>query len=156
MIEMITDRSSSDVELIKNLNTKGFDGWTTEEVAQYIAGLKGAYNASDLNRVESAVKFVWDRFITIGYGSLSLNIKTNWDDSDVLTARDAQRYLNNIKSLRNLIAVPVTTPDVPTDLDYLTYEEANDIEKLLLILDDYISKIISEYFYSGELYGGEI
>ena len=36
-----------------------------------------------------------------------------------------------------------------------TFEEANDIERILEIIDEYITKTIACYFFSGELYGGE-
>lgn len=156
MMNLITDRTSSDVDIIKSLNAAGFTNWSASEIAQYLSDIKGAYNASDLNRVEGAVLYLENLFKQYGYDNLSLNIKTDWNSSDTLTASDAKRYLNNISVLRNLIAVPATTPVVPTDMDQFTYEEANNIEKILLQLEQCVNNIVSEYFFSGELYGGEI
>lgn len=57
-IEMITDRSASDVLLAKNLIKKGFRNMTDDEKNSFLSGLKGAYNYSDVNRIETDRKSV--------------------------------------------------------------------------------------------------
>ena len=47
-------------------------------------------------------------------------------------------------------------PQVPPDMDRLNYEEANDIEKILLAVDDAITRISKSWYYSGDIYAGEV
>lgn len=156
MVNLITDRTAADVTRAKTLNDRGFDDWTTGEVAEYLADLKGSYNASDLNRVESAVQYILNRFKLDGYNDLYPSIKTDWAITDFMSTVEIQRYLQNIRDLRSQFVMPSGTPEVPADMDNFTYEEANDIERILVIIDEYITKIEQAYFFSGELYGGEI
>lgn len=156
MVNLITDRTAADVTRAKTLNDRGFDDWTTAEVAEYLADLKGSYNASDLNRVESAVQYVLNRFKADGYDDLYPSIRTEWAITDFMSVAETQRYLQNIRDLRAQFVMPSGTPEVPADMDNFTYEEANDLERILVIIDEYITKIEQAFTYSGELYGGEI
>lgn len=155
-LNLITDRTLSDVDLVKSLNASGMSAWSDEEKAEYLADLKGAYNASDLNRVEAAVAYVMERFIAIGYDARILDIKNTWIRTEFMTLSDTVRYIDNIKYLATQFALPEGSPNVTEDMNGFTYEEANDIERILEIVDEYITKIMQGYLYSGELYGGEI
>lgn len=84
---------------------------------------KGAYNYSDLNRVERAV----DEISKLA--GLSLVTKTNWTMWDVPTSSDMDRYLNNIKSIRNFFSI---AQNIPATMNNLTYIDANNIEAVLL------------------------
>lgn len=156
MLSLITDRTDADVTRVETLNDAGFKDWTAAEVAEYLSDLKGAYNASDLNRVESAVQYVLDRFRANGYDDLYPVIKTDWVITEFMNVSETERYLQNIRDLRSQFVQPDGTPEVPDDMDNFTFEEANDIERILVIIDEYITKIEQAFFYSGELYGGEI
>ena len=87
---------------------------------------KGAYNYSDLNRVERAVAEIAD------LGGLSLTTKTDWTMWDIPTDADMSRYLNNIRAVRGLISNTSAIPEAPATMNNLTYTMANDIEKILL------------------------
>lgn len=84
---------------------------------------KGAYNYSDLNRVERAVEEISERM------GLGLTTKTYWAMWDIPTASDMTRYINNIKTIARAIGSTIVLPD---SMNKLTYETANDIEKILL------------------------
>jgi len=155
-LQLITDRTEDDVMRAQELIREGFFNWTDEEVTEFLNGLKGAYNASDLNRVESAVNYVKDRFAIIGYDALDFIIKNTWSKNEFLESEDAERYLGNVKKLREQFTMPPETPVVPEDMENFTFEEANDIERILEIIDEYITKIEKQFFYSGDLYGGEL
>lgn len=58
---LITNRTQADVERVKALAAKGFAGMTAAEQAEWLAGMKGAYNAADLNRVETALNYLAGR-----------------------------------------------------------------------------------------------
>lgn len=84
---------------------------------------KGAYNYSDLNRVERAVAEISD------IENLGLVTKTNWAMWDVPTKADMNRYLGNIAVLRTLFSSDIELPDT---MENLTYETANNIERIIL------------------------
>ena len=90
------------------------------------AATKGAYNYSDLNRVERAVEEIAE------LAGLSLVTKTNWTMWDIPTDAEMTRYLNNIRTLRGLVADVSAVPQVPTTMNKLTYTTANNIEKIIL------------------------
>ena len=85
---------------------------------------KGAYNYSDLNRVERAVAEISD------LAGLGLTTKTDWKMWDIPTASDMSRYLANIASIRALVTDD-TVPIAPASMNNLTYSEANNIELIL-------------------------
>lgn len=86
---------------------------------------KGAYNYSDLNRVERAVEEISDRM------ELGLTTKTNWSMWDVPTETDMNRYLGNIAIIRQHLTDGVSVPQTPTTMNNFTYEQANNIELIL-------------------------
>lgn len=69
MDDLIFDRTTADVQYALELNNKLYRGeaLTTEESAAWNAGLKGAYNASDMNRVDSAVRELGSLLAAAGY-----------------------------------------------------------------------------------------
>lgn len=150
--KLITDRSAADVQYVSGLALKTHK-MTDAELAEWLSGLKGAYNASDLNRVEGAVLYVIERLQIAGW-YVKLDTKTGWKFSDFPTVAEMDRYLSNIRKLR--AALPTGLPVVPADADRLTYNEANDIERLLEMLDAAVTNIMANVFYSNELYSGEV
>ena len=71
MTNLIYDRTLEDVaevrRLLAKLDPETGDGLTAAEQAKWDAGLKGAYNFADLNRVESAVKLLAAALTSAGY-----------------------------------------------------------------------------------------
>ena len=86
---------------------------------------KGAYNYSDLNRVERAVAEISDRM------GLGLVTKTNWTMWDVPKASDMERYLYNVEKVREICLNQTNLPLTPTSMSNLTYTDANNIELIL-------------------------
>ncbi len=93
---------------------------------------KGAYNYSDLNRVERAVAEISD---ILGLGLVT---KTDWKMWDIPKSSDMSRYLQNIETLRGYLPEGTNAPSVPT-MDNLTYVGANQIE---IILNSVYSAVI--------------
>lgn len=83
---------------------------------------KGAYNYSDLNRVERAVEEISDRV------GLNLTTKTNWVMWDLPTETEMSRYLGNIATIKEHFAIDIS---IPTSMNNFTYEYANNIELIL-------------------------
>ena len=71
MTNLIYDRTPEDVaevrRLLAKLDPETGNGLTAAEQAKWDAGLKGAYNFTDLNRVESAVKTLASALTSAGY-----------------------------------------------------------------------------------------
>lgn len=152
---LITDRTQADVDRYTELKMKRLSGMTADEKAEWETQLKGAYNYTDMNRVESAVEYVANRLTEAGYIIIPV-IKKNWAKTDKPTLADFNRYLKNVSDIRSALATYETTPDAPTTERKLSFQMANDIEKILTDVDDLISKMMSAYFYSGDLYSGEV
>lgn len=145
---LITDRTAADVEyaLAQALNP---DRNNTE----WLKGLKGTYNATDLNRVEKAVEYVANRLEIAGWRRKPV-VKIDWSFSDFPTVSEMQRYLDNIRLLR--AALPEGMPAVPSDMNGFNYIEANTIEQILLLLDAAVTNIMLNIYYSNEKYSGEV
>ena len=105
---------------------------------------KGAYNYSDLNRVERVVAEISD------IAGLNLTTKTDWAMWDVPTVADMERYLNNIKVIR--AAFSGNEYSLPDNMNELTYSSANNIEKVLLNA----LWVLQTAPRSGELLCGEV
>lgn len=149
--------------------------------------VKGAYNYNDLNRVEGAVATLAvemqdyldelaaylaaydvapDVLFDLGYTVPTLTTKTDWADADFFVAADAVRYLGNVAALRDLIALD-GAPQLPDDMDALTYTEANAIEYMLVIIEAQGAELLAErkalidltypnFIYSNEVFCGEV
>ena len=155
LLNLITDRTQSDVSYVARLNAKGWSGMTEDERSQWLMGLKGAYNATDLNRVGNAVAYVAGRLEDAGYAP-DVSPKIDWTIPDIPTKSQMETYLDNVRALRSAFTVPDSVPQVPADMEGLTYQEANDIERIILAIDALITNIINAYFYSNEVYSGEV
>ena len=115
----------------------------------------GYYNVTDLNRVGVAVQHVADRLRTIGY-AINIAPKTDWTIGDIPRTAQMERYLQDVGTIRAALALGAIAPAVPSDMDDLTAEEANNIERILLDVEDAITRIAAAWYYSGEIFAGEV
>lgn len=112
------------------------------------------YNASDLNRVGDAVRYLAKRFTDYGY-AVAVSPKADWSESDTPTASQMETYRLNIAHLRAVIAIMASTPETPETMRALNYVKANNIERILQDLDALIANMEQAWFFSGDLYAGE-
>lgn len=152
---LVTDRTEADASRYSELRDKGWAAMTTAERAEWVAGMKGAYNASDLNRVASAMSYLSQRFASAGY-SVPVSSPTDWANGDIPRKDDLDTYLDDLRRIRAALAVMDTTPSAPGSMDYLTWAKANDIEKILVDVDDALGRLLLSPVYSGEIYSGEV
>lgn len=145
---LVTDRTQADVERVRELAAKGFSAMTAAEQAEWLAGMKGAYNAADLNRVGTALNYLAGRLGTICGMSIAWSAKTDWAVTDIATASQAAEYRQHIQDIRNALTYPSGTPDAP-QLNRLTYTGANDIERILALCEELIDNIIKAFRYTG-------
>ena len=116
----------------------------------------GYYNVSDLNRVEQAFEYLQTK-MNGEYGfNLALTIKTDWTKSDNITESNIEAYRQNVATIRSAITVTNDTPETPSTMRFLTAKEANDIEKILQAVEVLLDNISAAWFYSGEIYSGEV
>lgn len=153
-LHLITDRTQFDVDRVNALKKKGWANMTAEERAEWESGMKGAYNCTDLNRVQSAVRYLRDRFASVGY-FVELSDARTWTAQDAPTKSELDAYLADVRAIRGVFEIFKTTPTVPDTMEGLTYIKANDIEQILLDVDRLLSHTIAGFAYSGEIYGGE-
>lgn len=155
LISLITDRTQADVNLVRTLTAKGWKTMTDSEKAEWQSGLKGAYNATDLNRVGAALNYIASRLNSCGI-RIKVFPKIDWQVADIPSPEQMTAYLSDVATIRAALPVGMNTPDAPSDMVKLTYTEANNIERILLDVDELITNMIAAFFYSGELYANEI
>ena len=86
----------------------------------------GAYNYSDLNRVETVVEELSERW------DLGLVTKTDWTMWDVPTEADMVRFKRNLDTIATERIGDSALTDISYDLSLMTYDDANRIESFLL------------------------
>ncbi len=150
-IYVTTDTSVSAGAITKYWGLMLNEGNTRQPYTPYTAILptaatKGAYNYSDLNRVELAVAEISKRF------GLDLATKTDWKLWDVPVQSDLARYLANIKAIRDVCPNSNELPTLPPSLYSMTYTTANAIETILATAAAYADRS----YRCGELYCGEV
>lgn len=170
---LIYDRTQEDVDKVFALKhkilTKGLTALSVEEKDEYMAGMKGAYNYTDMNRVGQAVSYIATRMthlpeelslymtnkgvaddtiyhVPYNPSSIQVSPKTDWRMEDVPTQSQTYTFLNNIVILRKQVTLPNNAPDVPSSLDYFTFKLANDIEYLLYLIDSALTKIEKDLY----------
>ena len=154
-MNLITDRTAADVERYLTLRSKGFANLTEAEKTEWLSPMKGAYNYTDLNRVEEAVSYVAEKLRERGY-RVDISVAKVWTTDTLPTMADMNRYLENVRAVRNAFATLSTTPQVPTGIEGFTYKEANDIEQIIFDVNQLLENMISVWFFSGDLYSGEV
>lgn len=144
-ISLITDRTLADVDA---------------------RNAKGSYNASDLNRVETAVQTIsgelqtaesdletyaaakgvaQDAMFLLPYhgADLTVTVRTDWARGEKPAPEHMTRYLSNVKKISG--AMGNQHPTLPGSMARLTYEGANNIERSLELvepaLEDAVARI---------------
>lgn len=148
---LITDRTQADVDRIVELKNKimlsGLAALTQEEQTEYFGNAKGSYNATDLNRVGEACNYLYNLFTQYGYTSPSyVTQKTDWQYSDTINVTNIGTYLNSLSVLKSLLNA---SQNIPQSAMFLTYQEANNIEKLLQQLNNMLNSMILVFMRAG-------
>ena len=154
-MNLITDRTTQDVNRVKFLAAKAWQDMTEAERAEWLSPMKGAYNYTDLNRVEEAVAFVAGRLKAFGYLS-SLPATRVWSAEDIPSEKDLTAYFNNVAILRSAIPVWNSTPAVPNNMDGFDVNQANALEQILVDVNQILSNMAGAWFYLGDLYSAEV
>lgn len=155
---LITTRTLDDFKKWLYLRNKGYSAMTDEEKAEWNSGtMKGSYNISDLNRVGEALNYLRDALALASYiPPLVFTAKTNWTTDDIPTAEDFSYYINAVSVIREALAQFATTPPTPADTGGLDFNEANDIEKILIDVNILLNNMLAARYYAGEIFAGEV
>lgn len=147
---LIIDRTQDDVFRVKTLNGKDLSQWTQSERDEYLlATMRGAYNASDLNRVGQACAYLYDLISGYGYDIPGyVQLRTDWTLYDVPTQSEMSTYINTVRSFKSLWSA---ITDVPSSMDHISHNDANNIERLLREVDKQIELVSSIYIRSGAI-----
>lgn len=79
-----------------------------------------------------------------------------WYEADTPRAYQMTRYLRNVAALRGVLELPEDAAPVPDEMVGLTQAEANNIEIILGMIETWIQNMMAAWFYSGDLYAGEV
>lgn len=116
---------------------------------------KGTYNHGDLNRVGEALRYLADLLNGCGY-DIRVTAKQDWTENDAPSAGQMVQYLADLAAVRGALAVMEETPTVPETMEKLTWQTANSIEQILRDVDVLLTNMMAAWFYSGEVYSGEV
>ena len=170
---LVYDRTQADVDRVFTLKnkilTEGLSSLSAEEKTEYMAGMKGAYNYGDMNRVGQAVAYIANRMTSLpgqlaayraekgvaddpiylvpyNPSSVVVSAKTDWAMGDTPTQSLVAAFLNNLTVLRKQLTLPSDAPAVPATLDNLTFQVANNIEYLIYVIDTALTEVETELY----------
>lgn len=142
---LITNRTQADRIALDGLFAKVKAGTITEEEWAVLASPshRGAYNSTDLNRVNSAMEYLVSRLRGYGYAVKGYERdNTVWTISSVQHPAQMKRYVDNVAAIRKALTMLSTTPTAPTDMENLTVSEANAIEQILVDCESVINAMV--------------
>lgn len=136
-ITPIYDRTEEDVITLRRLLDKGYKNFTDEEKELWNQSLKGAFNISDINRIENNIYI-------LGL-CLELNIdKKIYFETDIPLEADFQRIKDNLTNIKNNCPYSILIDHIP-ELPYNTYEKINTIEKITYDIYNILSQQLRYY-----------
>jgi len=144
----VYDRTQEDVDRVYELRAIGWDNLTDAQRSEWLSGLKGCLNLSDLKRIENAIYVVAQL--------LELDLQTNKDNLPMIpNTLYFQQMLDNMSVLRAEGFLYVDTPQVP-EQPLNTFGKVNDVERILHdIYMIYNANNSSFHFAGSEIYTGE-
>lgn len=153
---LITDRTQADVDALRALYARPPAAWTAEERDEFLRGdHKGAYNASDMNRVLDAMDELEAELAGCGLIVAQRPALDHFAVGNLPGESEFTRYLEQVAAFRAALPLPAETPDVPGGVRGLTVWQANDIEDILVALARRLEQIRRAWLYCGEVSCGE-
>lgn len=130
------------------MNNPNLDALITDRTAQDVAmgTQKGFYNVSDIQRINSYIEYLSD--------VLGLNLTvTGVSLGQALTRTQMQSIIDNVNAIRAVWYVASDTPITPIAVNW-DYVKANNIEKILKVLDEFYQSVQIDKLYSGTFRAG--
>lgn len=139
-MNLIFDRTAEDVRTAR------------EQRGKVLTPFKGCYNATDMNRVEAAVKAIAAELNSAGY-AVTVNPVT-YAESDIIRRSDFAAYLADVQAIRDAYYTLEETGALPKPEDKLGYQGANTIEKVLADIDLLLEGMLTMYRRAGTFTSG--
>lgn len=152
---LVTDRTPEDVAHVSEIASRITNGTASaEEIAEFNSGaLKGAYNASDMNRVGEMYATLYSTFAGYGYQIAGYNpMRIDWEKTAIPSKAELESYLESVKAFREQFSIDAKLPESMNRLDV---KGANQIEQLAFTIIKVLYSIENSLIYSGEAFSGE-
>lgn len=130
------------------MNNPNLDPLITDRTTQDVTTgtKKGFYNVSDIQRINSYIQYLSD--------VLGLNLTvTGVSLGQALTRTQMQSIIDNVNAIRAVWYVASDTPITPIAVNW-DYVKANNIEKILNVLDEFYQSVQIDKLYSGTFRAG--
>lgn len=130
------------------MNNPNLDSLITDRTTQDVTTgtKKGFYNVSDIQRINSYIQYLSD--------VLGLNLTvTAVSLGQALTRTQMQSIIDNVNAIRAVWYVASDTPITPIAVNW-DYVKANNIEKILKVLDEFYQSVQIDKLYSGTFRAG--
>lgn len=130
------------------MNNPNLDTLITDRTTQDVTtgAKKGFYNVSDIQRINSYIQYLSD--------VLGLNLTvTGVSLGQALTRTQMDAILSNVNAIRAVWYVASDTPQTPIAVNW-DYVKANNIEKILKVLDEFYQSVQIDKLYSGTFRAG--
>ena len=134
IIRLVTDRTQADVDALND---------------------RGTYNASDLNRVNTAMAYLNGWLSDAGYVTGYAGQGIAWAIDDIPLQAQMADYLSNVGAIGGTIPL-ANAPAIPASMEFLTHEGAKHIERVLVLTDQIRARLKRSPFVSGEIFCGEV
>lgn len=145
-IEAVTDRTAGDVQRVRELHKKGWKALSSEERAEWIAGMKGALNLQDLERIENNIQ-VLSELLELKTGAELRGIP------EIPNTAYFSKLLSDVGMIREAYCIHENTPHVP-QMPLNDYQKINETERILFDVYDIFNHNY-HYFCGEDLYAGE-
>ena len=130
------------------MNNPNLDPLITDRIAQDVSTgtKKGFYNVSDIQRINSYIQYLSD--------VLGLNLTvTAVSLGQALTRAQMDDIISDVNAIRAVWYVASDTPQTPIAVNW-DYVKANNIEKILKVLDEFYQSVQIDKLYSGTFRAG--
>ena len=144
----VYDRTQADVDHFYDLQRIGWQNLSDDQRTEWLRGLKGCLNKSDLRRIENDIHVIAQL--------LCMDIQKNKDNiPDIPDELYFATILSNVAKLMTSEYRYQDTPKLPS-APLTTYQQWNDIEHILHDIYLIYTDSIANYDYAGEIYAGDI
>lgn len=106
---------------------------------------KGYYNYTDLNRVETWCGYLAEILNHYNYHA-NITTKKDWTMLNFPTESEMERIRQNVNILKQAY---FSFTEIPENLDYMTLQKANDIERILYEIDKILKHMENNFIYAG-------
>jgi hypothetical protein len=149
MSNLIVDRTDEDVEYARELRQLIMRREAApEQWEEWLEELRGRYSFHTLNRVAFEM-IETARIVSERYKSVSVFPKTDWTEREYPTHQQLRAYLDEIDKIRKIAAEVFDVPELPENMNNLTHQAANNIEKILFMAREMVESAGKVFVQSG-------